>query len=318
MQQAQAAERDRRLREYNRLLYVALTRAEDRLLVCGWHTKRGVPEDSWYRMAERGFQAIGAAAGPFAAVPGAWEGQRLVQSSPQSVQVLPPSAAPQSSPGPLPPWAGHPGDWRPDPPPPEPPLPTPLAPSRPDGAAFGPVPRAESPLQARDDAGQRFLRGNLVHTLLQHLPGLPPDEQDAAALEHLGRPGFGLPWADVSALAAQVMGVLRHPDLLPLFGPGSRAEQPVAGLVGSTVVTGVVDRLAVRPDAVWLADYKTGRDAPADASSTPVRYLRQIAAYRAVLRGVFPDRPIRCVLVWTQGAAAVMLPDALLDSHAPS
>ena len=318
VQQAQAAERDRRLREYNRLLYVALTRAEDRLLVCGWHTKRGVPEDSWYRMAERGFQAISAAAEPFAAVPGAWEGQRLVQSSPQTAHVLSLSPTALLAPDPLPRWAGRPGDWRPAPPPPEPPLPTPLAPSRPDGASFGPVPRAASPLQARDDAGQRFVRGNLVHTLLQHLPDLPADAQEAAALEHLGRPGFALPWADMSALAAQVMGVLRHPDLSPLFGPGSRAEQPVAGLVGGTVVTGVVDRLAVLPDAVWLADYKTGREAPADVAATPVRYLRQVAAYRAVLRGVFPDRPIRCALVWTQSATAIMLPDDLLNSHAPS
>ncbi len=315
---AQEAERDRRLREYNRLLYVALTRAEDRLLVCGWHTKRGVPEDSWYRMAERGFRAIGADMAPFDLVPGAWEGQRMVQSSPQTAHVVPLPAAAARAPEALPPWAGRPGNWRPAPPPPEPPLPTPLAPSRPDGAGLGPVPRAASPLQARDDAGQRFLRGNLVHTLLQHLPDRPAEEQDAVALEHLGRPAFGLPWAEVAGLAAQVMGVLRHPDLAPLFGPGSRAEQPLTGLVGSTVVNGVVDRLAVLPSEVWLADYKTLRDAPADVAATPVRYLRQMAAYRAVLRGVFPGRPVRCALVWTQGATVAMLPDALLDSHVPA
>jgi ATP-dependent helicase/nuclease subunit A len=315
---AQEAERDRRLREYNRLLYVALTRAEDRLLVCGWHTKRGVPEDSWYRMAERGFRTIGAKAEPFDTVPGAWEGQRLIQSSPQTAHVVPPAATAMQVPEPLPPWAGRPGNWNPGPPPPEPPLPTPLAPSRPDGAALGPVPRAASPLQMRDDAGQRFLRGNLVHTLLQYLPDLPPDQQETAALEHLGRPAFGLPWAEVAGLAAQVMGVLHHPELAPLFGSEGRAEQPLAGLVGSTVVTGVVDRLAVLPGEVWVADYKTHRDAPADVSATPVRYLRQIAAYRAVLRGVFPGRTIRCALVWTAGVTVAMLPDTLLDSHAPA
>jgi ATP-dependent helicase/nuclease subunit A len=318
VQRAQEAERDRRLREYNRLLYVALTRAEDRLLVCGWHTKRGVAEDSWYRMAERGFRAIGAAAEPFGAVSGAWEGERLVQSSPQTAKVMPMQAARARAAASLPPWAGRPGDWRPEPPPPEPPLPVPLAPSRPDGASLGPVPRAASPLQARDDAGRRFLRGNLVHTLLQHLPDLPDGEREAAALEHLGRPGFGLPWAEVADLAAQVMGVLRHPELAPLFGPEGRTEQPLAGLVGGTVVTGVVDRLAVLPGEVWLADYKTHRDAPRDVADTPVRYLRQLAAYRAVLRGVFPGRPIRCALVWTQGAVVAMLPGALLDAHAPA
>ena len=317
VQRAQDAERDRRLREYNRLLYVALTRAEDRLLVCGWQTKRGVPGDSWYRMAERGFQALDATSEPFGAVPGAWDGPRLLLSSEQTAPVPPALAGAVVVPLPLPPWAGRPGSWHPAPILPEPPLPVPLAPSRPDGASLGPVPRAASPLQARDDAGRRFLRGNLVHTLLQHLPDLPEDRREAAALEHLGRPGFGLPWAEVRDLADQVMGVLRHPALAPLFGPGSRAEQPLAGLAGNTVVSGIVDRLAVLPDAVWLADYKTGRAAPADVAATPVRYLRQVAAYRAVLRGVFPGRPVRCALVWTEGAAVAMLPDALLDAHAP-
>ena len=318
VQRAQLAERERRLREYNRLLYVALTRAEDRLVVCGWHTRKGVPDDSWYRMAERGFRTIGAEAEPFGSVSGAWAGERLVQTSPQVAETRGAGVPNVAASAPFPVWAGQPGNWRPTPPPPEPPLPVPLAPSRPDGASLGPVPRAASPLAARDDAGQRFLRGNLVHTLLQYLPDLPPGERPQAARAHLGRPGFGLPAADVDALAAQVMGVLQHPRLAPLFGPGSRAEQPVTGLVGNTIVNGIVDRLAVLPGEVWLADYKTNRDPPASAEATPVRYLRQLAAYRAVLRGIFPDRAMHCALVWTQSAAVVMLPEALLDAHAPA
>ncbi len=48
----------RRMEEHNRLLYVALTRAEDRLLVCGWQTRRGLDEACWYRLVERGFDAL--------------------------------------------------------------------------------------------------------------------------------------------------------------------------------------------------------------------------------------------------------------------
>jgi ATP-dependent helicase/nuclease subunit A len=49
-----------------------------------------------------------------------------------------------------------------------------------------------------------------------------------------------------------------------------------------------------------------------------VLYLRQLAAYRAVLRQIFPDRPVNCALVWTQAARVSMLPDALLDQHTPA
>ena len=117
------------------------------------------------------------------------------------------------------------------------------------------------------------------------------------------------------AIAAEVAAIMTHPDLAPLFGPESRAEQPLAGLVGGAVVSGIVDRLAVLPDAVLIADFKTNRDAPGQVEATPVLYLRQMAAYRAVLRAVFPSKPVRCVLVWTRTAAVTPLPDALLDGQ---
>jgi ATP-dependent helicase/nuclease subunit A len=174
------------------------------------------------------------------------------------------------------------------------------------------VPRVASPLRANAD---RFRRGTLVHELLQHLPALPPEQWERAARGHLQR--HGLPEEDVAALTAQTSAVLRHPDLAPLFGPAGRAEQPLTGLVGGAVVTGKVDRLAILPDQVLLADYKTGRDAPADVAGTPVLYLRQLASYRAVLQAIYPDRPVRCALVWTSGPAVVPLPSALLDAHSP-
>jgi len=315
--QARAAEQDLKAKEYNRLLYVALTRAEDRLLVCGWETRKGVPDQSWYRMVQRGFQAIGAEASAFDAVPGAWAGACLAQESEQTALPQPGAVPSADAAIPLPAWAGCPGDWRPDAPPPEPPVPVPLAPSRPDGAGFGPVPRAASPLLSRDDAGQRFLRGKLVHTLLQHLPELPEAARADAALAHLRFGGFGLTPAEVEGLAEQVLAVLAHPELAPLFGPGSRAEQPLTGLVGNAVVSGVVDRMVVLPHEIMLADYKTHRAAPEAVADTPVRYLRQLAAYRAVLREIYPGRPVRCALVWTDQAAVVSVPGPLLDAHQP-
>ncbi len=105
--------------------------------------------------------------------------------------------------------------------------------------------------------------------------------------------------------------------MAPLFGPGSRAEVPLTGRIGESVVGGLVDRLAVLPDRVLVADYKTARTPPARPEDVPVLYLRQMAAYRAVLRAAFPDRPVDCLLVWTTGARVMALPHPLLDSHAP-
>ncbi len=307
--------RRQRMREYNRLLYVALTRAEDRLVVCGWETRKKVPDASWYRMVEAGLALLKPEAVPFE-VPGAWEGAVQVHRSPQRDPAVPERHAAHVTDEALPAWAGRPGDWQPAPPPPEPPLPVPLAPSRPEGAAFGPVPGAASPLLARG-AGERFQQGRLVHTLLQHLPDLAPEGREAASRAYLAQAGHALAPGLGDAILNQVMAVLAHPSLVEVFAKGSRAEQPLTGVVAGAVVTGIVDRLAVRAEGVWLVDYKTHRAAPADIADTPVRYLRQLAAYRAVLRDIYPDRPVHCALVWTDSASVAMLPGALLDLHAP-
>jgi ATP-dependent helicase/nuclease subunit A len=175
------------------------------------------------------------------------------------------------------------------------------------------VPAAATPLAAREPANNRFHRGTLLHALLQHLPDLPPERRAAAALAWLDRPGNGLPDGEAGALARETLAILHHPELAPLFGPGSRAEVPLTGLVNGTVVGGLVDRLAVLDDRVLVADYKTNRRPPTRIEDTPILYRRQLGAYRAVLREIFPGRAIVCALVWTQIAQVAILPDALLD-----
>jgi ATP-dependent helicase/nuclease subunit A len=323
---AEALRRARRqavIEEHNRLLYVALTRAEDRLVVCGWSARRTPDEACWHRLVERGFERLGAAEVAFDAVEGGWEGPMRVF---EAAQAVAPEAdrgggavrAAVAPPG----WAGMAPGWVPAPVPAEPALPMPLAPSRPEGVEAGQVPAAASPLAGRDGDRGRFRRGQVVHALLQHLPELEPASREAAALRYLAGPGMGAAVGDAGRLVAEVMAILAHPALVPLFGPGSRAEVPLTGLVAGIdgtrrVVGGLVDRLAVLPDRVLLADYKTNRVPPAGPEGAPVAYLRQMAAYREVLRGAFPGRRVVCALVWTVGAAVMPLPDSLLDGHVP-
>lgn len=313
MDQLRATERQRQIEEYNRLLYVALTRAEDRLLVCGWET-RGIKDQCWYSAVRRGFETQV----PEREAMGRWDGDILRLRSPQIAAPdvhRPPTRGVAAAP--LPGWIGSAPDWRPLGLPPEPPRPVPLAPSRPEGADHGPVPAAESPLAERDVGGRRFRRGQLIHELLQHLPDLPPDERWDAAVAYLDKPAHELPGGEAERIADEVLGVLNHPDLAPLFGPDGRAEVPLTGVIGDAVIGGLVDRLVVLPDRVLVADFKTNRQTPGRVEDTPAMYLRQMAAYRALLCEIFPDRTVICALIWTRTARVAVLPGALLDSHKP-
>jgi ATP-dependent helicase/nuclease subunit A len=114
------------------------------------------------------------------------------------------------------------------------------------------------------------------------------------------------------------MRVLDHPRFRELFGPGSRAEVPIVGRImagGELVrVSGQVDRLAVTPRVVLVGDFKTNRPAPRRIEEVPEGYIIQLARYRAVLAKIYPDRPIRAALIWTEVPDLMELSEETLDN----
>ncbi len=299
--EARTAADRRRDQEYRRLLYVALTRAEDRLIVCGWLTK-GRPEPaegSWYALTAAALNADPIAT-PFQFT-GPWGGDGVRLQEPQTAPVAAPGAATVSQAlAPLPPWAC-------DPAPPEPEPSRPLTPSRPDEDDSA----VRSPLG--NDDGRRFRRGLLLHRLFETLPELSPEVRAAAARRFLARPGHGLDDSSREAMVAEALAVLDHAEFAPLFGPGSRAEVPVVGTVGGRVLSGQIDRLLVRNGEVWIVDYKTNRPPPETVAGVAAGYLRQMASYRAAVRLIYPGHRVRCLLLWTDAPRLMELPETVLD-----
>jgi ATP-dependent helicase/nuclease subunit A len=299
-----AADR-RRDEEYNRLLYVAMTRAEDRLYVCGAHGRQGPSAGCWWELVRDGLDGLALDAEFDFGKPAAdgWSGAGLRLEGPQETEPSDRSGVAAAAGE-----AGLPEDWMLRPPPLEPAPPRPLAPSRPSLAE----PAVESPLGG--DRGRRFRRGLLIHRLLQTLPDRPPEHRRAAADRFLARPVHELDAGARAEIAGEVMAVLDHADFHALFGPGSRAEVPVTGRIADgRVISGQIDRLVVTGDSVLILDYKTNRPPPRDAAGVPDAYWRQMAAYRAIIGGIYPDRPVRCALLWTDGPNLMELSGPRLD-----
>jgi len=189
----------------------------------------------------------------------------------------------------------------------EPSPPRPLAPSRPEEDE----PAVRSPFGADD--GRKFQRGRLVHRLLQSLPDLPEDKRKAAAARFLARPAWELSVKQQVEIAGEVSAVLADSAWGAIFGAGSRAEVPVVGMVGERVISGQVDRLLVTEAEVLIVDFKTNRPPPKTQGEVAPLYLRQMAAYRAALACIYPNRKIRCALLWTDIPRLMPLDAALLD-----
>lgn len=313
--EAEARQAEREAEEANRLLYVALTRAEDRLIICGWHGSRAPADGCWYAKVAAGFARLeGVEERDFD--PAEWGGDadgfapnpllRLASQQTDPRKVEPRRAAGAAAQA-LPAWARSAATTIT--------IPGVATPSHMEDQE-GEVPAA-APHAPGDPLGRRFRRGNLIHALLQSLPELPAAERESAGRSFLARPGHGLDTAQQAEILEEALGVMAHPAIAAAFGPGSLAEAPLAGRVGQRLILGQVDRLLITPGRITLLDFKSNRPPPSLAAAAPPAYLRQMAAYRAVLRLAFPGRPVDCGLVWTYGAQVMPLPDALLDAYAP-
>ncbi len=300
---AEARERHRlaQAEEYRRLLYVSMTRARDRLYVCGYQGAREPAPDCWYNLIAGAFKPL---AEEMKDADGhtVWrldgEQTRLVKTE----DVVEPARHDA-----LGAWAQAMVASEPSPS-------RPLAPSRlpPDGQD---EPAALSPLAG--NKAKRFLRGTLIHRLLQTLPNLPDDAREAAARHMLESPAHELDAAARDEIVGVTLSVLRDPDFAEIFSEGSRAEAALVGQIDfagqPVLVSGQIDRLCVTATRVLVIDYKTNRPAPPKIDDVQSAYFAQMAAYRAVLRQIYPDREVVCALLWTDGPRLMELPAERLD-----
>jgi len=286
--------------EYRRLLYVAMTRAIERLVVCGVDNGKKLPEGCWYRLV-RGALEQQCKLEP--ADDGAGEVLRF-RKTPDLAATAKAGTSEAVASEPAPAWLHAPVAAAA-------PRSAPITPS----AASGDGAAAERSTPARHSAR---LRGSLAHRLLQALPDIPPARRAKAAEDYLARAGASLPAEEREIIAEQVMVVLDDKRFYELYGANSRAEVPIVGRIqigGKTVrVSGQIDRLAVTQDAVLIADFKTNRPAPRRIEDVPRPYLTQLALYRAVLAKLYPDKPVRCALIWTEVPDLMELSAGALDA----
>ncbi|MEH6951986.1 double-strand break repair helicase AddA [Nitrobacter sp. NHB1] len=294
--------------EYRRLLYVAMTRAADRLIVggCKPGNRKDVRKHAWYDLIAKGLGNSGLAMQEIETAAGTVK--RFTR--PGEIEPLAAGSATQAAAAPitLPPWLRT--------------MAAPVAPARQslrpsdaDDNAHHRIRPGEPP----DQRNRALLRGKLVHRLLQSLPDVPVDRRRDTALAYLGRNASD--WSEVEreALAAQVLALTDDARFAQVFASGSRAEVAIAGRLTTrrghpVLVSGQIDRLVVTPEAVLIVDYKTNHAPPRNPADAPSAYVRQLALYRAVLARLYPDLPVKAALLWTETPEMMEISSPVLDA----
>ena len=291
--------------EHRRLLYVAMTRAAERLVVCGCQGKQRRPAGCWYDLVlegltgKPGFEEIGEGDAR------AWH-YRVVPDAGAASAGRHPGAAPPAHDEPA---------W----------LTTPFARETARTVTLTPSSAHEETAAPRrrpssgQDRRRAIARGILVHRLMQSLPDIAGSERAAAARRYIERAGAAFPGEERDRLVAGVLGLLADARFAALFAPGSRAEVPIVGRLHrpgrpDILVSGQIDRLVVTADTVLIADYKTNQIVPATPQAAPQAYVEQLALYRAVLARIYPGRTVRAALVWTEGLDLMEFSAVALDA----
>jgi len=296
--------------EYRRLLYVAMTRAADRLIVAGCRpgNRKNIRPDCWYDLITRGLENSDLQVEKIATQPGGTI-MRYTRPEDAAPSGAPAMAAAAIQPVALPEWLHTPAtqerivDRR-------------LRPSDPAAEDSHRIRPGES-IQSRARAMQR---GTLVHRLLQSLPDIAAEGRGEAALRYLARNAGDWSEADRETLAAKMLALIADPRFAPVFAPGSRAEVSIAGRLERpgqppALVSGQIDRLVVTPREVLIVDYKTNHAPPDAVAGTPAGYVRQLALYRAVLGKLYPQLPVRAALLWTETPELMEISTPALDAQ---
>jgi len=169
----------------------------------------------------------------------------------------------------------------------------------------------QSPL-LKDQNPSRFMRGVLTHKLLEVLPQLPRDGWKNAAQTFLKARSDQVDTDVQELIVLDVLGILNHPDYGIIFGPGSRAEAPITGLLpNGRLIAGKIDRIVITNELIHILDYKTGVYVPPRLNEIPQPYLDQMRTYRDLLKMIYADRRIRCSLLFTSGPLMIDVDDIL-------
>lgn len=304
--------------EYNRLLYVAMTRARDRLYITGWLGRNRLQDHSWYALIKSGLEDL-------AVETNDERGNKIwrFESGEDTSSNKEPETGTKSDEEEL-----TPPDWMEQPAAKPPAKPIMVTPSKliPHDLAetFSEMlpddPTEPERQKVARDGGKKH--GILVHALLEHLPELPEPLWQAAAKRVLETNSPELEPDQHQSIISEAIRVLETPAFAPFFGPTSSAETslystlPITGKKGQPlVISGQIDRLVVNENEVLVIDYKSNLHIPAKVENIPTAYIVQLAAYRLSVRPLFPGKTIRCALLWTRKPELMWLPDSLLDPY---
>jgi ATP-dependent helicase/nuclease subunit A len=284
--------------ERKRLLYVALTRAEDWLILCG-AGQEGKKANTWYELLERGADTIGG----WLEVPGPAGPVWRRDDNPSALTGAPEDGDAEEV-------AGTPALTRP----------TWLAkaPREERAKRISPSSLGEHVEDGGAGLGREMAltRGSAVHFLLERLADRPAELRGELAMRLLAHSFPDLPGEIAAGVVVEALAVFDATFADEVFGPDSLAEVGMALALPATAATtmlGRIDRLVIGPARLLVVDFKTDARPATGPGEVPEAYLLQLACYRSALASLYPQHLVEAAVLWTAEPVLMPMDSGVLD-----
>lgn len=272
------------INEYYRLLYVAMTRAEDELYIAGLCRSEKTAENSWYDIIEKEMQKMakkiddkliyevgeGAAVREISnysdestavpSLPSLFKNKLEDNNSSEQFDVINPSKIENSD--------------------------------------FD---------NNFDNDNKASLRGKIIHNLLQFLPEIIAENRKIQAQKYIEKHGDILNSAQKTQILADVCAVMESENTKFLFSHNAKAEVPIIGKINGKTISGRIDRLIIKDDEIIVVDYKTTINIPNNISQINKSSLRQLDIYQQIIANIYPNKKVKACIVWTSNASTMFV-----------
>ena len=270
--------RQRELEEYRRLLYVAMTRAEDVLYICGYANSDKCSNDAWFKLCRNYLPEADFAKDDDYI----YETAELIAKKQKKQEITEGNIINAEK-------------WLNECPQPENLLSKPYTPSHPEDDDADSV----SPLAEK---GNYYGRGSLIHKLLQYLSAETMNNVDVIR-NFIAKNGRDFNQTQQQQILDEVMELLQNKNFSAFFGENAHSEVPIIGEVEGKIISAQIDKMVVLPEKIMIVDFKTNRPAAKDIQHTPEVYIKQLHTYAQLLKKIYPHKSIESYILWTNTAS---------------
>ena len=141
-------------------------------------------------------------------------------------------------------------------------------------------------------------KGKIIHKLLEILPKI--DRSNWKNVMNIYKNNIkNFTQSEISEISKIIFNILDNDNLKQFFSEKSNSEVNIVGEIDGNIVSGRIDRMVELEDKILILDYKNTLKNYKNSEELPKEYIRQLEIYKKLLERTNKNKPIECYILIT-------------------